>query len=532
MNLSRPTASFLALLLISVPFAAEGRSVKRYVERFDQTFPLSSNGTLILSNNVGRVEIIGSPVTAMVLQATRVTEAFEDEAIAEAIARNQIIIGGDPSNRIVKSFGIPERTGRWNTVIDYVIRVPRTVQVRIFSQISERIGVSNIVGTVFVKNTSGVIQLTAPLGATTVDTINGNILADYPSKPTANTSLRTVNGRIDLRVPLGSAFGWLAETLKGDILTTVPAQGQFDPSNSGTMFRGVVNGPGGPTIETSTMTGQVFLVAEGHTAEQAKSLIGAMTRYIQVPPSGGFTSQLNMNAQRTVRLGAVAGNYEFQTTLGSVSVREILGTARISTRAGEIALGRVAGWADLTSLGGPLNLGEVDGDLKARTAGGDIFIRAAKKGGDVYTEGGNVQLIFAGGPVTLRSGGGDILLRQASGPVRAETKSGDITINMDPNLKTQRVWARTEGGNVTINVPPQFGANVDATILSDDPSENFIRSDVAGLSISRDRVGNKTRIRAVGKINGGGEKLELRAENGDIRIISQLVPRIVIIPSQ
>jgi hypothetical protein len=36
--------------------------------------------------------------------------------------------------------------------------------------------------------------------------------------------------------------------------------------------------------------------------------------------------------------------------------------------------------------------------------------------------------------------------------------------------------------------------------------------------MSRDQVGGKTRVRATGKLNGGGEKIVLQAVDGDIRI--------------
>ncbi|HXI11367.1 MAG TPA: hypothetical protein VNM92_01810 [Thermoanaerobaculia bacterium] len=516
----------VSVLLLTMTFPVEARTAKRYIEKFDQTFPIGGTATLIISNTVGRIEVIGSSASSMSLQAVRVTDAFDEKAVEEAVLSNPIIVGGSGSNRIIRSLGVPERNGRWSSHIDYLIRVPPGVQLRIFNTSSERISVTNILGTVFVRNTHGRIELNAPLGVTTVDTINGNVVASFGRNPASNTSIRTVNGSIDLRVPTGSRFAWLAETLKGDIRTTIPAQGTFDPNNSGTFFRGIVNGPGGPTIETATMTGQVLLLLNGQSAESARSLIAGSTGYAAVAEKRGPKPVL----QRTVSIGSVAGNYDFSTMLGSVSVLDVRGDAKVFTRAGEIALGRVLGRANVVSLGGPLNLGDVGGELKARTSGGDIFIRAARKGGEVFTEGGNVQLLFSAGPITLGSGGGDIIVRQASGPVRAETDSGDISINLDPNLKTQRVWAKTGGGNLILNLPAGFGAEVDATIITDDGNINAIRTDLPGLMITRDKVGNRTRIRAVGRILGGGEKIVLHAEGGDIRILSQPVPRLMIIP--
>ena len=49
---------------------------------------------------------------------------------------------------------------------------------------------------------------------------------------------------------------WIAKTVKGDIRTNLPARGTL----FGTTFRGSVNAPGGPTITTSSLMGNVASV--------------------------------------------------------------------------------------------------------------------------------------------------------------------------------------------------------------------------------------------------------------------------------
>jgi DUF4097 and DUF4098 domain-containing protein YvlB len=112
--------------------------------------------------------------------------------------------------------------------------------------------------------------------------------------------------------------------------------------------------------------------------------------------------------------------------------------------------------------------------------------------------------------------------------VNAETASGDISIALDATSKSQRVDAKTAKGNVVLNVSPQFAGEIDATILTDDPEADTFLSDIPGLSVSRDQVGGKTRVRATGKINGGGEKVVLHATGGDIRISTGPVPPTVV----
>ena len=61
---------------------------------------------------------------------------------------------------------------------------------------------------------------------------------------------------------------------------------------------------------------------------------------------------------------------------------------------------------------------------------------------------------------------------------------------------------------------------------------NRIHSQLPGLSIIRDQVGARTRIRGVGQINGGGRKVELFVEEGDVHIRSGPTPRMVVMPSR
>ena len=77
-------------------------------------------------------------------------------------------------------------------------------------------------------------------------------------------------------------------------------------------------------------------------------------------------------------------------------------------------------------------------------------------------------------------------------------------------------------------VAPRFGADVEATIFTSDPDSDTIVSDIPGLSISREQVNGRTRVRATGKIGGGGEKVVLQATDGDIRISTGPVPPTVV----
>ena len=119
-------------------------------------------------------------------------------------------------------------------------------------------------------------------------------------------------------------------------------------------------------------------------------------------------------------------------------------------------------------------------------------------------------------------------VRQAAGPIDARTISGDIVVTVDSGLRTQQVSARTEDGNIILNVPRGFKADVEAVIITSDPTADTILSQIPGLTVTRESDGAKTRVRATGKLNGGGDRVFLRAIEGDIRIsVAEARPTVV-----
>src|SRR5205085_11468062 len=125
------------------------------------------------------------------------------------------------------------------------------------------------------------------------------------------------------------------------------------------------------------------------------------------------------------------------------------------------------------------------------------------------------------------SEGGDIIVREASAGITADTHSGDITINLAPGVRSALVDLKTGEGNVTLNVSPRFGADIEAIVVTSQPDDNTIQTDFSGLTVRREEINGRTRIRASGKVNGGGERVVLYAEEGDIHISAQSVNPII-----
>ncbi|GAC1429326.1 MAG: hypothetical protein NVSMB68_01560 [Thermoanaerobaculia bacterium] len=485
-------------------------------QKMAQDLPIYLGGSFVLENVVGNIEVTGSDELAIAVHVEKTVRASDRHALDEGLAHTFIRIGGDAQTRIVQTLvpPVPMRSGKWVSTVSYRVRVPHTVHVKVITTSATRIHVADIRGNVFVRSFDGVITLDGVTGPSIVDTANGSVVFNAPLRGLADAQLSTVNGNIEVHAPRDANFQWVGGTGRGDVRTTFPARLTF----IGTGFRGAVNAPGGPTLTTRTLMGNVTLLQNGTRVEAARSLRAVTGR--DVMSSSAVRTRLGSDVP-SMHQESVQGTLAFSTIIGNVTVGVVRGNARVTTGAGEVQLGMVYGECNVTSLGGPLTLGDILGGLAARTEAGDVLVQAARNGGTITTGGGTIRLLYTGGPTKLISGGGDIVVRQAAGPINAETQSGDITITVDPTAKTEAITAKTARGNVIVNITPALAADIDATVVTSDPAVNNIMLDFPGLQLRREEIGGKTKIRATGKLNGGGDRIELYAEDGGIQIVSR-----------
>lgn len=497
-----------AILFLALPLGAAN---KVWVDGpVTKSYPLDIAGTFWINNPDGTIEITGVDGSKATITAVTTIIALDRESRDEARENTKVNFDCKNPHQCVVTTVVPQvRSQRWSSSVKYTVKVPKTVHVRALATSAESIRVANIMGNVTVKAFTGAITLDNVTGASIVESVNGRVVYNFASKPVSHAQINVINANIEVHLPPDSNFDWIADTLRGDLWTTLPLRGRWE----GRVFRGSVNAPGGPRLITETMLGRVWVLANGETAASAHS-VRELVRVVGDPVA--VVPQM-----MRVQLPTVQGPVEISQRLADIQIGEARGALRVFTGAGAIELGTIYGDCSATSVGGPISITEAMANLVAHTGVGRILVRAARVGGTITTDGGAVEVQYTGGPTTLRSGGGDIVVRQAAGPIDAETRSGDITVSSDPTQKTQRISAHTARGNVRLNLTPRFKADVDATVITSDSDADPIYSDFKGLQIRKEQVGGgKTRVRAVGKINGGGEKLELYAEDGTIRISS------------
>jgi DUF4097 and DUF4098 domain-containing protein YvlB len=514
---------FAAALMSCAALAAQGQVGPVY-EKVLQEMSISPLGGFWIENALGPINITGSDMERVVVTAVKTVAGNDRDSIEDARANCVVSFEGTDKVRFVRTLVRPVKDARCS--VSYNVQLPRSTDVKIAGKLGDVV-VRNVNGGVTLNTFRSNVHFAGVTGASAIQLVSGRVIFELASAPVSNAQITMIAGDVDVYVPGDANFEWVANTLTGDIQTTIPVRGSISEG----VFHGHVNSPGGPTINTQSNFGRVRLLARGTTPQQARTVRIPAGEEVR-PPKMSIGTAPTTQVQTPIVGGAFI--FPFPDQFVDVSIGEIRGPARVDTGAGKIELQAVFGDCIAITKGGPLNLGEIMGSLQARTGGGDILVRAAKLGGDIRTAGGNINVFYTGGPTLLHTAGGDIVVRQAAGPIDAQTPSGDITITVDPSMKTQRVEARTEKGNITLNVTSRFAADVDAMIVTTDANANNIHSDFASLTIRREQLaGGKTRIRATGKINGGGDRVELYADNGDITINSQAqAPVSIVRPNQ
>jgi len=486
-----------------------------HTERFVRDFPMEAGGSLWIENPVGNVDVVGSDQQGVSVSVVKVVGAPDAGSLKEGREQTQILMEGDNKTRVIRTVITGTHESKWKSNVAYVIRVPRASQVHVKGSMGEHIRISNIASTVTVKNTNGDITLEGVGGAATVDSANGDIHFLSDAKPSQPVQLTTINGGIEVQVSGESNLDWIAQSIKGDFRTNLPVRGRI----SGNAFRGLVNNAGGPSMTTTALMGNIFLLSRGGSQDDIRSVRMAARptpNPIRISPV-----QANQNIaaySETIQTPLVQGNFMYATNYGNFHIGEVRGFVSIQTGAGQVTLGTVTGDCSVRSGGGPLDLSDIFGTISARTEAGEVLVRSARKGGEIGTGAGTLRVIYSAGPLSLHNGGGDIIVNQAASSVDAETRSGDLSLTMDPRLHTQHINAKTTKGNIILNFGPRFGADIDATVLTTQEDAVGIHADFTGLTVKRDQVNGKTRVHATGKIGGGGEKVELFAEDGEIQI--------------
>ncbi|HXH37703.1 MAG TPA: hypothetical protein VNN08_03670, partial [Thermoanaerobaculia bacterium] len=125
-----------ATQLFGATFAASNRIVRE--------LPIDPSGSVWIDNPLGSIDVIGGEGKLVSVTANRVITAPDAASMRDAADSVGINFEGDTKVRLMRTIIPPAHDARWNVAVNYVVRVPRTVSVKIGSKLAEHIRVSHV----------------------------------------------------------------------------------------------------------------------------------------------------------------------------------------------------------------------------------------------------------------------------------------------------------------------------------------------------------------------------------------------------
>jgi len=158
--------------------------------------PMFLGGTFVLENQAGDIDLVGTDDEKVSVEAVQNVRGVDKDALAEGRTETQVAFLGDARMQVVRTVIPPVHNGNWTSGISYVIKVPRTVHVKIVSTSAAHIHVSDIRGNVAIKSFNGIIALERLTGPSIITSANGTIVYNVPPVGLAETDLTSVNGNV------------------------------------------------------------------------------------------------------------------------------------------------------------------------------------------------------------------------------------------------------------------------------------------------------------------------------------------------
>ena len=192
---------------------------------------------------------------------------------------------------------------------------------------------------------------------------------------------------------------------------------------------------------------------------------------------------------------------------GKQTVTGIMGPVMADVGVGDIKASYISLGVAAEARTGNLSFEVVGGRIEARTDQGKIACQRAPQGIRAETQDGDISLSVVGASTAIvKSGGGRIDVGGARGTLRISTNAGDLHVKAVPHEDWQ---LSSRSGTVRVELPPSAGFDLDAGTTSG----KFVigRGD---LTKPDGRLRHVTQ-----RVNGGGKRIEVRTDDGDIVIV-------------
>lgn len=189
------------------------------IEKFEQTYPLSRNGNVSVSNVNGSITVEAWDRDEVRLEATKIADSKESLADVEINVQSS-----------ADSFSVEAdyRGRKWNErrnenhtrklEVQFRLSVPRGAVLDEIETVNGSVTVSNFTNVTKISAVNGNVTATNLRGAANLSTVNGQVTADFDLIDRATRiNLSTVNGQVNLVLPSDVNATVKADSLNGNI---------------------------------------------------------------------------------------------------------------------------------------------------------------------------------------------------------------------------------------------------------------------------------------------------------------------------
>ena len=191
-------------------------------EKFEQSYPLSGNGRVSVSNVNGSIVMEAWERNEVRLEAVKIAdskEALADVQIKVDSQANSFCVEADYDN-FNRARGDKSWKNRGRLEVQFKLTVPRGAVLDEIETVNGSVTASNFVGITKISAVNGNVSASNLRGTANLSTVNGEVVADFDRLESGSKiSLNTVNGKVSLVIPSDSSATVKAESLNGDIRT-------------------------------------------------------------------------------------------------------------------------------------------------------------------------------------------------------------------------------------------------------------------------------------------------------------------------
>lgn len=256
-------------------------------EKIEKSFAMpagSARRTLEIDNVWGSIEVVGAASDQAKLTVNKSIRAESKAKIEQA--RKEVTLDITQQADVLKLYvngpfrcdchdcGHSREFEGYIVKMDFVIEVPRDIDIKIKTVNEGRVSVRDINGTFLVRNVNGDIQIHNIAGSGTARTVNGPVKVSFRQNPREASDFETVNGAVELQFARDLSADFRFKTLNGGIysdfpVTALPVQGMKEEHHGGKVifradrYTGARINAGGPQIKVENLNGDIRIL-ENH----------------------------------------------------------------------------------------------------------------------------------------------------------------------------------------------------------------------------------------------------------------------------